>query len=48
MPIVDLHFTNIGPFDDIAFEFGEHVDVFVGPNNSGKSTVLMVLGDIVG
>jgi AAA domain, putative AbiEii toxin, Type IV TA system/AAA domain len=47
MPIRDLHVTNIGPFDDITFEFDEHINVFVGPNSSGKSTALMTLANIV-
>jgi hypothetical protein len=38
--------TNIGPFDDITFEFDEHINVFVGPNSSGKSTTLMTLANI--
>jgi len=46
MPIRDLHVTNLGPFDDITFEFDEHINVFVGPNSSGKSTALMALADI--
>jgi hypothetical protein len=47
MSIRDLHVTNIGPFDDITFEFYEHINVFVGPNSSGKSTTLMTLANIV-
>ena len=47
MPIRDLHVTNIGPFDDMTFEFDEHINVFVGPNSSGKSTTLMTLANIV-
>jgi hypothetical protein len=47
MAIRDLHVTNIGPFDDITFEFDEHINVFVGPNSSGKSTTLMTLANIV-
>jgi predicted ATP-binding protein involved in virulence len=47
MPITSLHFTNVGPFDDIAFEFDPQVNVFTGPNNSGKSTALWVLADAV-
>ena len=43
MPIKTFRITNAGPFDDITFEFDEHVNVFVGPNNSGKSTVLLAL-----
>jgi hypothetical protein len=47
MSIRDLHVTNIGPFDDMTFEFDEHINVFVGPNSSGKSTTLMTLANIV-
>jgi hypothetical protein len=46
MPIRDLHVTNVGPFDDMTFEFDEHINVFVGPNSSGKSTTLMTLANI--
>jgi hypothetical protein len=46
MPIRDLRVTNLGPFDDLAFEFDAHVNVFVGPNSSGKSTTLMALATI--
>ncbi len=47
MPVTSLKFTNVGPFDDVAFEFDPHINVFVGPNNSGKSTALFVLGELV-
>ena len=43
MPIKTFRITNAGPFDDITFEFDERVNVFVGPNNSGKSTALLAL-----
>ncbi|MDE0034509.1 MAG: AAA family ATPase [Deltaproteobacteria bacterium] len=46
MPIFNLELSNSGPFDHIKFDFDRQVNVFVGPNNSGKSTVLSVLGDI--
>jgi AAA domain len=46
MPIRDLCVTNVGPFNDIMFEFDTHINVFVGPNSSGKSTALMALADI--
>jgi len=46
MPIYELNLKNIGPFDEINFEFDPQINVFVGPNNSGKSTVEMALGDI--
>ena len=47
MPITKLSFSNVGPFDDIEFEFDPQVNVFTGPNNSGKSTVLWVLGGLL-
>lgn len=47
MPIVDLRLTHLGPLDDMTFEFDEHVNVFVGPNNCGKSTVLTALANVV-
>ena len=46
MPIYELQFENLGPFDEIRFEFDPQINVFVGPNNSGKSTVLMALADL--
>ena len=46
MPINKLHLTNVGPFDEIEFELDEHVNVFTGPNNSGKSSALWALADI--
>ena len=45
MPISKFRITNAGPFDDITFEFDEQVNVFVGPNNSGKSTALLALAE---
>lgn len=45
MPIKTFRITNAGPFDDITFEFDERVNVFVGPNNSGKSTALLALAE---
>ena len=47
MPITNLQFNDVGPFDEISFEFDERVNVFTGPNNSGKSTVLWVLAELV-
>ncbi len=46
MPILDLSVWNIGPFDKVKFRFDKRVNVFVGPNNCGKSTILAALGDI--
>ncbi len=45
MPIKTFRITNAGPFDDITFEFDERFNVFVGPNNSGKSTALLALAE---
>ena len=47
MYLKKLRLTNLGPFDEIEFEFDERVNVFTGPNNSGKSTALMALGELV-
>jgi energy-coupling factor transporter ATP-binding protein EcfA2 len=47
MPIIALQLTNLGPIEDIAFAFDEHVNVFAGPNNSGKSTTLTALGHLI-
>ena len=47
MPIHSLSFTNVGPFDEIEFEFNPQVNVFTGPNNSGKSSALWVLGELL-
>ena len=45
MPVQSLRITNVGPFDEIEFEFDSQVNVFTGPNNSGKSSALWALGD---
>ena len=47
MTVERLRITNVGPFDDVEFEFDPHVNVFTGPNNSGKSTALWALGDAI-
>ena len=47
MPVTSLYFSDAGPFDEITLEFDQHVNVFTGPNNSGKSTVLWVLGELL-
>ena len=47
MPITSLRFSNLGPFDDVSFEFDKQVNVFTGPNNSWKSTALWVLAEIL-
>jgi hypothetical protein len=47
MPIVNLWLSHLGPLEDIAFAFNEQVNVCVGPNNCGKSTALIALGNIV-
>ena len=45
MPIEKFRIANAGPFDDITFEFDERVNIFVGPNNSGKSAALLALAE---
>lgn len=47
MPITGLSFTDIGPFDQVAFEFDHRVNVFTGPNNSGKTAALLVLAELL-
>ena len=47
MPLANLQLTDVGPFKDISFEFDPQVNVFTGPNNSGKSTALWVLGELL-
>ncbi|MCH7885104.1 MAG: AAA family ATPase [Planctomycetes bacterium] len=46
MPISTLHFTGLGPFKEVDFEFDPQINLFVGPNNCGKSTVLFALADL--
>lgn len=46
MPIHELWLKDVGPIDEITFTFDPQVNVFIGPNNSGKSTVLAALGTI--
>ena len=47
MPATSLYFTDIGPFDEIEFEFDRQVNVFTGPNNSGKTAALLMLGELL-
>ena len=47
MPVTSLSVTDVGPFDEISLEFDQQVNVFTGPNNSGKSTLLWVLGELL-
>lgn len=47
MGVSSLYFTEVGPFEEITLEFDDQVNVFTGPNNSGKSTVLWVLGELL-
>lgn len=46
MPVSRLKISNVGPFSNIEFRFDSQVNVFVGPNNSGKSSALAALGDV--
>ncbi len=47
MPISSLRIENVGLFREATFEFDRRVNVLLGPNNSGKSTVLWALGEIL-
>ena len=48
MHLVRMCFGGVPPFTDpVAFKFDEQVNVFIGPNASGKSTVLQMLTDLL-
>ena len=47
MSITSLYFTDFGPFDEVEFEFDRQVNVFTGPNNSGKTAALLMLGELL-
>ena len=47
MPITSHYFTDFGPFDEIEFEFDRQVNAFTGPNNSGKTAALLMLGELL-
>ena len=47
MPLSGLKLTNLGPFREIDFDFDPQVNAFVGPNNSGKTTVLLALANLL-
>jgi AAA15 family ATPase/GTPase len=40
--LTSIHIKNFKRFDDVKFELGSRV-VFIGPNNSGKTTALQAL-----
>ncbi len=57
MPIHSLELTNVGPFrrrpdgtgsDGINLEFDANVNLFIGPNNVGKSTILRIIRSLTG
>ncbi len=45
MPIEKFKISWLGPFREIELQFDKQVNIFVGPNNCGKSTVLMALAE---
>ena len=47
MPVTSLQIADVGPIDEATVEFNPQVNVFTGPNNSGKSTLLWVLGELL-
>ena len=47
MPVTSLHVTEVGPLDEASLKFDQQVNVLTGPNNSGKSTLLWVLGELL-
>ena len=47
MPIQSIRFSDAGPFQEIGFDFNDSINVLTGPNNTGKTTTLWVLGEIL-
>ena len=47
MTIERLQFTDVGPIAEIAINFDRQLNVFTGPNNTGKSTILWVLSELL-
>ena len=47
MPVTSLQLSNIGPFDSVEFTFDHQINVFTGANNTGKSTALWSLGELL-
>lgn len=47
MPVESLYFRDVGPFGEVSFDFDRQVNMFIGPNNSGKTTVLWVLAELL-
>ncbi|MGH9722803.1 MAG: AAA family ATPase, partial [Bryobacteraceae bacterium] len=47
MPVASLTLRNVGPLAEASFEFDSSISVLVGPNNCGKTTVLLALADIL-
>ena len=43
MHIAGIDIENIPPLTHVAFDFNERVNVFIGPNASGKSTILRII-----
>lgn len=47
MPVTGLQLKYAGPFEEVEFRFDPQVNVLVGPNNCGKTTVLLALAEIL-
>ena len=47
MQISSLYIDNVGPFHEMSFDVNQPVNVFLGPNNTGKSTTLWALAEIL-
>lgn len=47
MAVSSLRLKSVGLFGDASFKFDPNVNVFTGPNNTGKSTVLVSLAEIM-
>ena len=47
MPVTTLHLEQVGPIANITVACDPNINVFIGPNNCGKTTVLLALADIL-
>ena len=45
MHLTNLCIFNLPPLREVKFDFDRHVNLFVGPNSSGKSTILRTIRD---
>jgi hypothetical protein len=47
MAVRNLHLTNFGPIKEIDIHCDRQINVLIGPNNCGKTSILLALADIL-